>query len=215
MIPGDVLVVRNRGFTLVETLVVVAIIVIMAMMLLPVYETAIKHAEGGVCLMNLRALACAAGVYAEDYDGFCVPACIGWPPGLAGTSWEALLQPYLRTTQILLCASDPLPNTTSWMYSYKHSYGINYEIAHVGGYSGASLSLWDLEDPAGTILFFDLRGSLRAMGGTPRGHGVQFVDARHGGRANFVFAAGNAKKYKPETTLQSRNLMDPQTMWEP
>jgi prepilin-type N-terminal cleavage/methylation domain-containing protein len=208
-------VVHSRGFTLVETLVVVAIIVIMAMMLVPVYETSIKHAEGGVCLMNLRALACAAGVYAEDYDGFCVPACAGWPPGVAGTSWEVLLQPYLRTTQVLLCPSDPLPATTTWMNSYKHSYGINYEIALVGGYAGASLSLWDLEDPAETILFFDLRGSLRSMGGTPRVNGVQFVDARHGGRANFVFAAGNARKYKPETTLNSRGLADPVTLWGP
>jgi prepilin-type N-terminal cleavage/methylation domain-containing protein len=208
-------VVSNRGFTLVETLVVVAIIVILAMILLPVYETAIKHAEGGVCLMNLRPLACAAGVYAEDYDGFCVPAYAAWPPGVAGTSWEMLLQPYLRTTQVLLCPSDPLPNTTTWMSSCKHSYGINYEVAYVGGYGGASLSLWDLEEPAETILFFDLRGSLRSMGGSPRVNGVQFVDARHGGRANFVFAAGNAKKYKPETTLTNRNVGDPRSLWEP
>lgn len=206
--------VRNRGFTLVETLIVVAIIVILAMALVPVYEEATKQAEGCACLGNLRGLASAAGVYADDYDGRCVPAYTGGVVG-AATSWDALLQPYFRSTQMLVCASDPLPSPTSGMNSYKHSYGINYEISCVGGYGGASVSLWDLPSPTQTIVFFDLRGSLRTMGGSPRSGGLQFVDCRHARRANFVFVGGNAKRYRPEATVAQVVSAGAHSLWEP
>lgn len=207
--------VRHRGFTLVETLIVVAIIVILAMALLPVCEEATKQAESSVCLTNLRGLANAASIYADDYDGRLVPAYAGGGASGGYVSWEALLLPYFRTARMLVCASDPLPNTTSGMVSYKHSYGINYEVACLGGYAGSALCLWDLPDPAGTILFFDLRGSLRTMGGSPDSGGLQFVDCRHANRANFVFAAGNAKRYRPETTLATQAGSASGNLWDP
>lgn len=205
-----------RGFTLVELLVVIAVIIVLAAMLLPVYESATNRAEGAVCLTNLKNIVVAAHLYADDYDGFCVPARVGGgPPGTLGICWDTLLQPYLRSTLILLCPADPTPAATALSVSFPHSYGINYDIALIGGYNGAALPLSRIEQPASTVLFFDLRGAARAMGTSVSTDGLSRVDARHFDGANFAFAAGNIQWRRPETTLTSCALTARANMWEP
>jgi len=57
-----------RGFTLVELLVVMAVIAILAAMLLPVLSQARVQARSVSCVSNLRQLATASLMYAQDYD---------------------------------------------------------------------------------------------------------------------------------------------------
>jgi prepilin-type N-terminal cleavage/methylation domain-containing protein len=209
------LVARTRAYTLIEMLIVVAIIVLLAAILLPAYETAIKHAERAVCLTNLKNITMAASLYAQDFDDRCVPARIDGPAGTYGTCWELLLQPYCRSTFMLLCASDPTPQPAAGSLSIKHSYGVNYDIALIGGYNGQSELMGRIEQPAGTILFFDLRGSARSMGSSQRWDGLSKVDARHGAGANFAFVAGNVKWYRPEATLQRRDPDSARCLWDP
>jgi prepilin-type N-terminal cleavage/methylation domain-containing protein len=206
---------RGHGFTLIEMLVVVAIIVLMAMMLLPVYETAIKHSERSVCLVNIKNLVTANGLYAEDYDGRCVPARVDGPKGTYGTCWDVLLMPYFRAPQMLVCPSDPMPGQTSGSVSYKHSYGINYGISLIGGYNGQSQLMDRIEDQTATILFFDIRGSARSMGANAQVEGVTKVDSRHGDGANFAYVAGNVTWHRAETTLQPRSFTSVKSSWEP
>jgi len=59
---------RPRGFTLVELLVVVAIIAILAAILLPAFARAREFARRSVCLSNLKQLTAAALMYADDHD---------------------------------------------------------------------------------------------------------------------------------------------------
>lgn len=205
----------ERGLTLVELLVVVAILLVLAMILYPVYETALNRAEGSVCLVNLRNLATANALYADDYDDFCVSARVSGPAGTLGTCWDVLLLPYYRTSGILICPSDAQPSTTSGSVSLRHSYGINYEISMVGGYNGASLQLSQLSHPAQTVLFFDLVGSSRTMGTNVRQQGLSRVDCRHGAGANFVFVAGNARWRRPEMTLVPRHGPGSADYWAP
>lgn len=214
-LPGDNLVVVVRGFTLVELLVVIAIIIVLAATMFPVYETATKRAERAVCIVNIRHIAVATRLYADDFDGFCVPARVSGPGRNYGICWDTLLQPYLRSTLILVCASDPLPMPTSGSVSFKHSYGINYDVALIGGYNGAALPFGDIERPAQTVLFFDIRGAARAMGTSARLHGLSRVDARHGEGANFAFAAGNVKWHRPERTLAPKDCSTSENMWAP
>ena len=58
-----------RGFTLVEMLVVIAIIALLAALLFPVLSRAREKARQSQCLSNLRQLASALALYRTDYEG--------------------------------------------------------------------------------------------------------------------------------------------------
>jgi prepilin-type N-terminal cleavage/methylation domain-containing protein/prepilin-type processing-associated H-X9-DG protein len=60
---------RNPGFTLVELLVVIAVIAVLASILLPTLAKAKATAQGSFCLNNTKQLAQAWNVYADDHSG--------------------------------------------------------------------------------------------------------------------------------------------------
>ena len=200
----------GRGFTLIELLVVVAIIMVLAAMLLPVYEMVNKRAEAISCLHNMRNLALAANLYAEDYDGVLVPARVSsGPVGTFGTTWDTLLLPYHRNELIYLCPADQMPTAASGCVSLKHSYGINLELTLVGAYNGSALALSDIDAPTSAILFFEIKGSVQQFGSSYSLHGLSRVDARHNTGCNFSYVDGHGKWHRPQDTVQ------PENMWEP
>jgi prepilin-type N-terminal cleavage/methylation domain-containing protein/prepilin-type processing-associated H-X9-DG protein len=85
-----------RGFTLVELLVVVAIISILAALLLPMLGKARKIAQASVCMNNAKQLGVAFQSYLFDNKGI-------YPPALWGSaawsswkySWMAIMAPYV------------------------------------------------------------------------------------------------------------------------
>lgn len=64
----------RRGFTLVELLVVIAVISVLASLLLPSLSMAKEKARSISCLNNLRQVGLAIQVYADDHQDFLVPA---------------------------------------------------------------------------------------------------------------------------------------------
>ncbi|MBW8038781.1 MAG: type II secretion system protein [Planctomycetes bacterium] len=60
---------KQRGFTLIELLVVIAIIALLLGLLMPALERARELARRAVCSANLRDLAIAWVIYADDNDG--------------------------------------------------------------------------------------------------------------------------------------------------
>ncbi len=63
-----------KVFTLIELLIVVAIIAILAGMLLPALNSARETAKGSTCLSNKKQLYSAFIAYVEDSNGFCPPS---------------------------------------------------------------------------------------------------------------------------------------------
>ena len=59
----------GQAFTLIELLIVIAIIATLVSMLLPSLSRAKQMAKSVMCLSNLRNFALAAHIYAESYDG--------------------------------------------------------------------------------------------------------------------------------------------------
>lgn len=142
--------VRSKGFTLIELLVVIAIIAILAAILFPVFARARENARRASCQSNLKQIMLGFAQYTQDYDEK-IPAPIAPYPG-GGYAMIQLLQPYLKSTQLLICPSDSAPGNVGWgaAVQEKSSYIWNDLYADL-----ASNSMASVEDTSGTVMFFD------------------------------------------------------------
>ena len=73
----------GAGFSLIELLVVITIIVLLLAILMPVLQSAREQGQRAVCLSNLRQLTTAWIAYTDDHDGNLV---LGWTFGGFGPS---------------------------------------------------------------------------------------------------------------------------------
>jgi prepilin-type N-terminal cleavage/methylation domain-containing protein len=82
---------RNRAFTLVELLIVIAIIAILASLLFPAFGKGKEKTQGISCLNNSRQLSLAWIMYADDNSGVLAPNTDGPMAGKTATrpSWVA------------------------------------------------------------------------------------------------------------------------------
>lgn len=203
----------GRGFTLVELLIVIAIVAIFAAVILAVFPKGLGMARRAACVSNVRQIVAAASMYAHDHDRRLVPAITrGAPAPDRGYTWCVLLQPYMENEQILICPNDAEPQATPGYVCLPHSYGLNYRYTYntAFGWSPGALTsrLTNVDQHSTAILAFELDDSAPDPGGSYIRHRLSRVKARHEGRAVFGFLDGHAEALLPEQTVQ------PENMWE-
>lgn len=209
----------RRGFTLVELLVVVAIVGVLAAILFPVLAQARESARKSGCAANLRQIGLAFTAYLQDYDE-CFPNT-GDPLLWMGRRWRWPLQPYLGYTarrdaidpsnpnvsagggsHILVCASDATA-TSAWdstSYAYSAAfYHTPEQIAHM-----VTGDLYAATVPCTTVSLAEVAyPAQKALGGEwLSSHSAARVGWWDwGGARNYLFVDGHVK-YLPAQALQ-------------
>jgi len=92
---------ENQFFTLIELLVVIAIIAILAALVLPALNAARKESRRISCVNNLRQIGIASFNYADENDGFVLPADLGDIGGYR--SWINYLYSKSKQKKIFIC----------------------------------------------------------------------------------------------------------------
>ena len=187
---------RQGGFTLLELVVVIALVAVLAGQMEPAFSSARDRARQVHCISNQRQLAAAFMNYAADWDGV-LPrwytqdggprtSTLGLPAGQR--DWAVDTLPYVQNERLYICPSKNLVR----------GYGINLWLSQPDGFP-----LDDIEYKARTAMFAEIAGGRPARdiydfvpGSTPEGWPVdprfQF-DPRHEGGANIAFADGHAR----------------------
>lgn len=159
---------ERSAFTLLELLIVVAILGIVATLTLAAVSGARQQADAAQCSSNLKALLAANFSYAADHDGQFVPAqepsnLVRWH-GVRTSAGDAFdgskgpLAPYLgREGRVKLCPA--LKRALTGAKSFEEgSGGYGYNAAYIGGTPESGWTaerLANLEQPARTVMFAD------------------------------------------------------------
>ncbi|MEM1330594.1 MAG: prepilin-type N-terminal cleavage/methylation domain-containing protein [Planctomycetota bacterium] len=106
---------RRAAFTLIELLVVIAIIALLIGILLPALGAARNAGRVVQDLSQMRQLAVAQALYANDTDDTLIDATLphggGAPAEEVRSSWLFELEPYFETTAVY---KSPLDRSTAW-----------------------------------------------------------------------------------------------------
>lgn len=92
----------RRAFTLLELAVVVAIILILAAILFPVFARTRCYGPTNPCQSNQKLIGLAFRQYAQDYNERLPPV------SSRSSGWADLLQPYAKSWAVFNCFSTPL-----------------------------------------------------------------------------------------------------------
>ena len=200
---------RNKGvgFTLIEVLVVVGIIVVLAGIILSVVPRVKEKGKQTACLSNVRQLGTATLMYMADNDRYPPPFRNLWPGDLAERTDDgghgfpepellhAALMPYVGDPEIWYCPSDPLrgQDVEKWYVNHLFSsYGFHFRrdgnIRDDGFWS--KVGGRKIEEPSECWIVFDsnqeyvLRGEPDPTPGCEhfRGINVAYLD----GHAKFI-----------------------------
>jgi type II secretion system protein G len=123
--------VAERGFTLIEMMIVVAIIAILVAILVPNFIRARAQAQTAACEANLKEIATALELYQTDHEQY--PAGNNTPV----TSASVDLGPYLRQTPI-----DPVNPAGQYQFSVQNptNGAASYTITCPGQHDPATMA---------------------------------------------------------------------------
>ncbi len=233
----------RHAFTLVETLVAVGVIAVLAAFLFPAVSSGQRSALQTKCLGNLREVATAMNLYANESNGN-YPASYGDPAGQSEqwSTWIWKLTPYVPTDNggrgtakdFFSCAAKPKTATANTA-----TYGVNsYMMVGWGNWYPAnanwSYSRSRIPSPSKTILVGDMdtvNNDILAtsdrrsfMGDQSFGpgfrHGPKNGTTRAGyARANMAFCDGHVEALSPSELLRNppelaSNPIETRSLWK-
>jgi prepilin-type N-terminal cleavage/methylation domain-containing protein/prepilin-type processing-associated H-X9-DG protein len=160
---------RNRldnlsGFTLVELLVVVAIVAVLAAVIFPVMNAARERARQTKCFNNMKQLGIAVRLYAEDWDG--TFPCNRFQRSIpSNRNWKHAIRRYVRSMDVYICPSNdsyfhplarrgPMDETGDFPISY----GYNGAIFQGAGYDFIGRKISTIVESSRTIYMLETRG---------------------------------------------------------
>ncbi|MBL7224063.1 MAG: prepilin-type N-terminal cleavage/methylation domain-containing protein [Candidatus Brocadiae bacterium] len=151
---------RLSGFTLVELLVVVAVITILAAILTPMAMRAMQSAKDAECKSNLGQILAAEIMYANHYEGFLTPTGSSGTPNPAKQvyrfpNWYINLADHMNTDrEVFRC---PAKRRTVVGYGINHIWcdGPDQIYGEGAAMNNTSKLLSSARNPAGTLLVCD------------------------------------------------------------
>ena len=164
---------HGRAFTLVELLVVVAVIAVLAALLLPPLANGKRAAQTAKCSSNLRQLGLAARMYLDDHDGLAflyktypyttnggALYWFGWiQNGMDGQrDFDARLGPlyeYVNGLGVEICPSLDYRSAVFKLKARGAAYGYGYNVYVSTNASGQPRNIEGIRNPGGTALFAD------------------------------------------------------------
>ena len=94
---------NSKSFTLIEMIVVMAIILMLALLVYSVTVKAIKKGEGIQCISQMRQLGIALAMYLQDYGRY--PDAVRYASQNEGGSIIDCLANYIDNTKVFVCPS--------------------------------------------------------------------------------------------------------------
>lgn len=134
----------RRAFTLIELLLVIAIIALLVALLLPLFQQARKKSYEPVCTSNLRQFHVAFSLYRENY---------GEAP-----QYQAWLLPYIKDRRILQCPADTYKRGAAWWGSDKETKWIETSYHYFRPFSDPFRDIMARHDPNHGIAICILHG---------------------------------------------------------
>jgi len=201
----------DGGFTLVEMLVVIAIISLISAILFPVFSRARENARRTSCLSNLKQIGLGVLQYNQDADES-YPYALGQINGSTQDwgLWRYLIYPYVRNTQIFTCPSWPyqsgnstyaglvFPNqkiyaANSWVLASANSASYKPILSAQIGQASLLPMIMDSEaaytDGTPTQVYLAINSGVTS----PNTTAIDPTEARHLGGLNVCYADGHAK----------------------
>jgi prepilin-type N-terminal cleavage/methylation domain-containing protein/prepilin-type processing-associated H-X9-DG protein len=204
---------NDKAFTLIELLIVIAVIAILASLLLPALRSARERAKQIQCMGQERQFTMAALSYAGDYNGFVPSYYQGTYPlnsGFSDTRQLGFLwgTGYLSNVMVALCPSElegaliarpDIPDNPPAVQSY--SYGMPAYLGDDKWYNAAREA-----NPSKTILYSDsiyfmtfnsvnewVSSSYINQYSAPTGDSQRTIHLRHNNSGNAAFVDGHVE----------------------